>query len=156
MGGLEAENSEHPTLSWAVSEHHLMSCPRLCLRAKDLAGPSLRVRRGPRAVFSRALLLFSLTDAPEEEDAACGGQGQLSTVLLADLGRVAFPRYTVSRRARVFQDRDDLLRSELGASPSRQPPRPAFQRRAGLRSRSEQPFLLCGLVFFLPPLRVHS
>ncbi|ELK24169.1 Fanconi-associated nuclease 1 [Myotis davidii] len=86
-------------------------------RAKDLAGPALRVRRGPRAVFSRALLLFSLTDAPEEEDAACGGQGQLSTVLLADLGRVAFPRYTVSRRARVFQDRDDLLRHHADLPP---------------------------------------
>ncbi|XP_059533917.1 fanconi-associated nuclease 1 isoform X3 [Myotis daubentonii] len=84
-------------------------------RAKDLAGPSLRVCRGPRAVFSRALLLFSLTDSPEEEDAACGGQGQLSTVLLASLGRVAFPRYTVSRRARVFQDRDDLLRYAAAA-----------------------------------------
>ncbi|XP_036211514.1 fanconi-associated nuclease 1 isoform X3 [Myotis myotis] len=84
-------------------------------RAKDLAGPSLRVCRGPRAVFSRVLLLFSLTDSPEEEDAACGGQGQLSTVLLANLGRVAFPRYTVSRRARVFQDRDDLLRYAAAA-----------------------------------------
>ncbi|XP_014399068.1 PREDICTED: fanconi-associated nuclease 1 isoform X2 [Myotis brandtii] len=84
-------------------------------RAKDLAGPSLRVCRGPRAVFSRALLLFSLTDSPEEEDAACGGQGQLSTVLLVNLGRVAFPRYTVSRRARVFQDRDDLLRYAAAA-----------------------------------------
>ncbi|XP_070256750.1 fanconi-associated nuclease 1 [Myotis yumanensis] len=84
-------------------------------RAKDLAGPALRVCRGPRAVFSRALLLFSPTDSPEEEDAACGGQGQLSTVLLVNLGRVAFPRYTVSRRARVFQDRDDLLRYAAAA-----------------------------------------
>ncbi|XP_023604003.1 fanconi-associated nuclease 1 isoform X2 [Myotis lucifugus] len=84
-------------------------------RAKDLAGPALRVCRGPRAVFSRALLLFSPTDSPEEEDAACGGQGQLSAVLLANLGRVAFPRYTVSRRARVFQDRDDLLRYAAAA-----------------------------------------
>ncbi|CAK6442489.1 unnamed protein product [Pipistrellus nathusii] len=79
-------------------------------RAKDLAGPSLRVCRGPRAVFSRALLLFSPTDSPEEEDAPCGGQGQLSTVQLVSLGRVAFPRYTVRRHAQVFQDRDDLLR----------------------------------------------
>lgn len=84
-------------------------------RAKDLAGPSLRVCRGPRAVFSRVLLLFSLTDSPEEEDAACGGQGQLSTVLLVNLGRVAFPRYTVRRHARVFQDRDDLLRYAAAA-----------------------------------------
>ncbi|XP_036290509.1 fanconi-associated nuclease 1 isoform X1 [Pipistrellus kuhlii] len=79
-------------------------------RAKDLAGPALRVSRGPRAVFSRALLLFSPTDSPEEEDAACGGQGQLSAVQLVSLGRLAFPRYTVRRHARVFQDREDLLR----------------------------------------------
>ena len=51
-------------------------------RAKDVAGRSLRVSRGPRAVFSRALLLFSLSDMVEDEEAACGGQGQLSTVLL--------------------------------------------------------------------------
>lgn len=84
-------------------------------RAKALAGPSLRVRRGPRAVFSRALLLFSPADAPEEEDAAYGGQAQLAPVLLVNLGRLAFPRYTVCRHARVFQDRDDLLRYAAAA-----------------------------------------
>ncbi|XP_037365999.1 fanconi-associated nuclease 1 [Talpa occidentalis] len=79
-------------------------------RAKDLAGQSLRVCRGPRAVFSRILLLFSLTDSLEDEEAACGGQGQLSTVLLVNLGRMEFPRYTVNRKTQIFQDRDDLIR----------------------------------------------
>ncbi|XP_004693134.2 PREDICTED: fanconi-associated nuclease 1 [Condylura cristata] len=79
-------------------------------RAKDLAGPSLRVCRGPRAVFSRILLLFSLTDSLEDEEAACGGQGQLATVLLVNLGRMEFPRYTVNRKTQIFQDRDDLIR----------------------------------------------
>uniref|UniRef100_A0A671FQG5 Fanconi-associated nuclease n=1 Tax=Rhinolophus ferrumequinum TaxID=59479 RepID=A0A671FQG5_RHIFE len=79
-------------------------------RAKDLAGPSLRVCPGPRAVFSRILLLFSLSDSLEEEEAAGGGQGQLSSVLLVSLGRVAFPRYTIHRKTRVFQDREDLIR----------------------------------------------
>lgn len=41
-------------------------------RAKDLAGRSLRVCKGPRAVFARILLLFSLTDSMEDEEAACG------------------------------------------------------------------------------------
>lgn len=77
-----------------------------------MAGPSLRVCKGPRAVFSRALLLFSLTEPLEEEEAACGGQGQLSTVLLVSLGRVSFPQYTVHRETRIFQDRDDLIRSD--------------------------------------------
>lgn len=79
-------------------------------RAKDLAGQSLRVCKGPRAVFSRILLLFSLTDSLEDEEAACGGQGQLSTVLLVNLGRLEFPSYTVHRKTQIFQDRDDLIR----------------------------------------------
>lgn len=69
----------------------------------------MRVCREPRAVFSRVLLLFSLTDSLEEEEAA-GGQSQLYTILLVTSGRLAFPAYTVLRRDRVFQDRDDLIR----------------------------------------------
>ncbi|XP_036133732.1 fanconi-associated nuclease 1 [Molossus molossus] len=84
-------------------------------RAKDMAGPSLRVCEGPRAVFSRALLLFNLTEPLEEEEAACGGQSQLATVLLVSLGRVAFPQYTVRRETRIFQDREDLLRYAAAA-----------------------------------------
>ncbi|CAO2614337.1 Fanconi-associated nuclease 1 [Lemmus lemmus] len=84
-------------------------------RAKDLAGQSLRVCKGPRAVFSRILLLFSLTDSMEDEEAACGGQGQLSTVLLVNLGRMEFPRYTVSRKTQIFRDREDLIRYAAAA-----------------------------------------
>ncbi|XP_019315582.2 fanconi-associated nuclease 1 isoform X2 [Panthera pardus] len=84
-------------------------------RAKDLAGESLRVCKGPRAVFSRVLLLFSLTDSMEDEEAACGGQGQLSTVLLVNLGRMEFPRYTINRKTQIFQDRDDLIRYAVAA-----------------------------------------
>ncbi|XP_071070502.1 fanconi-associated nuclease 1 isoform X4 [Dasypus novemcinctus] len=79
-------------------------------RAKDLAGQSLRVCKGPRAVFSRILLLFSLADSVEDEEAACGGQGQLSTVLLVSLGRMEFPSYAVHRKTQIFQDREDLVR----------------------------------------------
>ncbi|XP_032115832.1 fanconi-associated nuclease 1 isoform X3 [Sapajus apella] len=79
-------------------------------RAKALAGQSVRICKGPRAVFSRILLLFSLTDSMEDEDAACGGQGQLSTVLLVNLGRMEFPSYTINRKTQIFQDRDDLIR----------------------------------------------
>uniref|UniRef100_A0A8C2QD34 Fanconi-associated nuclease n=2 Tax=Cricetulus griseus TaxID=10029 RepID=A0A8C2QD34_CRIGR len=84
-------------------------------RAKDLAGRSLRVCKGPRAVFSRILLLFSLTDSMEDEEAACGGQGQLSTVLLVNLGRMEFPQYTVSRKTQIFRDREDLIRYAAAA-----------------------------------------
>ncbi|MBN3311635.1 FAN1 nuclease, partial [Atractosteus spatula] len=81
-------------------------------RAKELVGACVRVRRVPRAVFSRLLLLFSIADSPEEEEAGSGGQGQLYTVLMVNMGRLVFPSYTVQRKARVFRDRDDLIRYE--------------------------------------------
>ncbi|XP_061825716.1 fanconi-associated nuclease 1 isoform X2 [Nerophis lumbriciformis] len=81
-------------------------------RAKQLAGSCVRLCRGPRAVFSRILLLFSLTDTMDEEEMAAGGQSQLYTILLVNSGRLAFPGYTVQRTAKVFQDRDDLIRYE--------------------------------------------
>ncbi|XP_062998685.1 fanconi-associated nuclease 1 [Elgaria multicarinata webbii] len=79
-------------------------------RAKDLAGKSVRICKGPRAVFSRLLLLFSLTDPVEDEEAGSGGQSQLSTVLMVNMGRTLFPTYTVNRKSPIFQDRDDFLR----------------------------------------------
>nr|XP_009679785.1 PREDICTED: fanconi-associated nuclease 1 isoform X1 [Struthio camelus australis] len=84
-------------------------------RAKDLAGKSVRVCKGPRAVFSRVLLLFSLSEPVEDEEAGSGGQGQLSTVLMVNMGRMAFPSYTVNRKTEIFQDRDDLIRYATAA-----------------------------------------
>ncbi|XP_054476203.1 fanconi-associated nuclease 1 [Anoplopoma fimbria] len=81
-------------------------------RAKQLASSCVRLCRGPRAVFSRILLLFSLTDTMDEEEMAAGGQSQLFTILLVNSGRLAFPDYTVQRKAKVFRDRDDLIRYE--------------------------------------------
>ncbi|XP_048338141.1 fanconi-associated nuclease 1 isoform X2 [Sphaerodactylus townsendi] len=79
-------------------------------RAKDLAGKSIRLRKDPRDVFSRLLLLFTLTDPPEEEEAGSGGQKALSTLLLVNLGRTAFPAYTVKIEHLIFEDREDFLR----------------------------------------------
>lgn len=70
----------------------------------------MRLSHGPRAVFSRILLLFSLTETMDEEEMAAGGQNQLFTVLLVNSGRLAFPDYTVRRVAKVFWDREDLIR----------------------------------------------
>ncbi|XP_044048491.1 fanconi-associated nuclease 1 [Siniperca chuatsi] len=81
-------------------------------RAKQLAGFCVRLCRGPRAVFSRILLLFSLTDNMDEEEMAAGGQSQLFTILLVNSGRLAFPDYTVQRASKVFGDREDLIRYE--------------------------------------------
>ncbi|XP_072004119.1 fanconi-associated nuclease 1 [Engystomops pustulosus] len=81
-------------------------------KAKDAAGRAIRVCKGPRAVFSRVLLLFSLTASMEVEEAASGGQTLLSTVLMVNMGRMKFPHYTVERSTRIFQDREDLIRYE--------------------------------------------
>ncbi|XP_054858094.1 fanconi-associated nuclease 1 [Eublepharis macularius] len=87
-------------------------------RAKDLAGKSIRLCKGPRDMFSRVLLLFSLTIPMEEEEAGSGGQKALSTMLLVNLGRTAFPAYTVKTEHRIFQDRDDFLRYATAAHTS--------------------------------------
>ncbi|NXL91843.1 FAN1 nuclease, partial [Alectura lathami] len=79
-------------------------------RAKDLAGRLVRVCKGPRAVFSRILLLFSLSESVEDEEAGSAGQSQLFTVLMVNMGRMVFPSYTVNRKTQVFQDREDLIR----------------------------------------------
>ncbi|NXS82069.1 FAN1 nuclease, partial [Erpornis zantholeuca] len=79
-------------------------------RVKDLAGKCVRVCKDPRAVFSRILLLFSLPESLEEEEAGSAGQGLLSTVLRANMGHMVFPSYTVNRKTQVFQDREDLIR----------------------------------------------
>ncbi|XP_037539505.1 fanconi-associated nuclease 1 [Nematolebias whitei] len=81
-------------------------------RAKQLAGSCVRLSRGPRAVFSRILLLFSLTETMDEEEMAAGGQNQLFTILLVNSGRLAFPDYTVRRMAKLFHEREDLIRYE--------------------------------------------
>lgn len=84
-------------------------------RAKDLAGRSVRVCKGPRAVFSRILLLFSLSESIEDEEAGSAGQSQLSTVLMVNMGRMVFPSYTVNRKIQIFQDREDLIRYATAA-----------------------------------------
>ncbi|XP_072725247.1 fanconi-associated nuclease 1 isoform X2 [Ciconia boyciana] len=84
-------------------------------RVKDLAGKSVRVCKGPRAVFSRILLLFSLSESMEDEEAGSAGQGQLSTVLMVNMGRMVFPSYTINRKTQVFQDREDLIRYATAA-----------------------------------------
>ncbi|NWU65957.1 FAN1 nuclease, partial [Pterocles burchelli] len=84
-------------------------------RVKDLAGKSVRVCKDPRAVFSRILLLFSLSDSMEDEEAGSAGQGQLYTVLMVNMGRMVFPSYTVNRKTQVFQDREDFIRYATAA-----------------------------------------
>ncbi|XP_059801813.1 fanconi-associated nuclease 1 isoform X1 [Hypanus sabinus] len=87
--------------------------PSILSRVKEMVGQCVRATVVARAVFSRLLLLFSLTEPTDDEDAACVGQNQLSTVLMVNMGRVTFPSYTVLREARIFQHREDLLRYDV-------------------------------------------
>ncbi|NXU48968.1 FAN1 nuclease, partial [Turnix velox] len=89
--------------------------PVILKRVKELAGKSVRVCKGPRAVFSRVLLLFSLSESVEDEEAGSAGQGQLSTILMVNMGRMVFPSYTVNRKTQIFQDREDLIRYATAA-----------------------------------------
>ncbi|NWX02427.1 FAN1 nuclease, partial [Caloenas nicobarica] len=84
-------------------------------RVKDLAGKTVRVCKGPRAVFSRIVLLFSLSESVEDEETGSAGQGQLFTVRMVNVGRMVFPSYTINRKTRVFQDREDLIRYATAA-----------------------------------------
>uniref|UniRef100_UPI00398F5816 fanconi-associated nuclease 1 n=1 Tax=Pristiophorus japonicus TaxID=55135 RepID=UPI00398F5816 len=79
-------------------------------RVKELVGRCVKVTAPARAVFSRVLLLFSLTESTDEEEAASAGQSQLSTVLMVNMGHVVFPSYSVLRETKIFRHRDDLLR----------------------------------------------
>ncbi|XP_066448580.1 fanconi-associated nuclease 1 isoform X1 [Eleutherodactylus coqui] len=81
-------------------------------KAKDAAGRAVRLCKGPRAVFSRVLLLFSLTESMEVEEAASAGMTSLSTVFMVNVGHMKFPHYTVQRSTRIFRDREDLIRYE--------------------------------------------
>ncbi|XP_053573530.1 fanconi-associated nuclease 1 [Bombina bombina] len=97
---------------FGMSKNHQGIAAVILKKAKALSGQAVRVCRARRAVFSRVLLLFSLTESMEVEEAASGGHTQLSTVLMVNMGRMTFPEYTVNRPTRIFQDREDLIRYE--------------------------------------------
>ena len=46
-------------------------------RAKKMLGPVYRLHKEPRAVFVRAMMLFSLVSTNGDEESGNGGQGQL-------------------------------------------------------------------------------
>ncbi|XP_071794297.1 fanconi-associated nuclease 1-like [Asterias amurensis] len=81
-------------------------------KAKKMLGSCIRLSNEPRVIFSRILLLFSLTTDLEEEDKANGGMSQLQTLLLSNMGRVIYPTYKVLRTVKIFKTREDLLRYE--------------------------------------------
>ncbi|XP_071115820.1 fanconi-associated nuclease 1-like [Haliotis cracherodii] len=81
-------------------------------RAKKLLGRSFRLLDGPRRVFVRLLMLFSVIHSWLEEDQGSGGQTQLYQMLLVNMGKVVYPQFTVNKRTALIRDREGLLRFE--------------------------------------------
>ncbi|XP_077988442.1 fanconi-associated nuclease 1-like [Glandiceps talaboti] len=83
-------------------------------RAKKSLGSCVKLVRDVKAVFTRLLLLFSLTNVTDEEDVyASGGQSLLSMLFLANYGRVMYHNYTVYRPTVLFRSRDDFLKFQV-------------------------------------------
>ncbi|XP_072038420.1 fanconi-associated nuclease 1-like [Amphiura filiformis] len=81
-------------------------------KVRGLLGSCIRLNNEPRTVFSRILLLFSLAVNTEDEEQASGGQTQMQTLLMVNMGRVSYPTYAVFRTRKIFRCREDLIRYE--------------------------------------------
>ncbi|XP_052244398.1 fanconi-associated nuclease 1-like isoform X2 [Dreissena polymorpha] len=81
-------------------------------RALTYLGEVCHLCREARAMFIRAIMLFSLYQTNFDEDSAGGGQNQLFQMLRVNIGQVMYPRYTVNRQRAVFADRAALVRFE--------------------------------------------
>ncbi|XP_052242261.1 fanconi-associated nuclease 1-like isoform X2 [Dreissena polymorpha] len=81
-------------------------------RALTYLGEVCHLCREARAMFIRAIMLFSLYQTNFDEDSAGGGQNQLFQMLRVNIGQVTYPRYTVNRQRAVFADRAALVRFE--------------------------------------------
>ncbi|XP_046545713.1 fanconi-associated nuclease 1-like [Haliotis rubra] len=81
-------------------------------RAKKLLGRSFRLLDGPRRVFVRLLMLFSVIHSWLEEDQGSGGQTQLYHMLLVNMGKVVYPQFKVNKQTSLIRDREGLLRFE--------------------------------------------
>ncbi|KAJ7385438.1 Fanconi-associated nuclease 1 [Desmophyllum pertusum] len=79
-------------------------------RAKQALGCCVRLASDPKDVFCRLLLLFTMNVIPDDEDAANNGQAQqVSTLYLANIGKVIYPAYVIDRPTPVFHSRDSLV-----------------------------------------------
>lgn len=79
-------------------------------RVRQVLGSCVRVADLPREVFNRVLLLFTMNVIPDEEDSTNNGQAQqLSTLFLANIGKVVYPPYLIDRPTTVFHSRESLI-----------------------------------------------
>ncbi|XP_014678400.1 PREDICTED: fanconi-associated nuclease 1-like [Priapulus caudatus] len=77
-------------------------------KARKMLGACCVVDEKPRVTLLRLLLLFSLTMITlDDEDA---GMGQLYSLLMVNMGKISYPSYAISRTAKIFPERDSLIR----------------------------------------------
>jgi len=77
-------------------------------RARSLGGNCYRLNPLPRSVLNRVLCLWGVSQwwGEREDDRP---PSSLTTLLLANQGRITYPPYNILRERKVFRDRSDLL-----------------------------------------------
>ncbi|XP_071964488.1 fanconi-associated nuclease 1-like isoform X2 [Antedon mediterranea] len=85
---------------------------KICQRAKKTLAQCIKLNPETKILFSRLMILFSITSSHEEEDRSNNKQTPMQTLLLADMGHMKFTKYKVERQRKVFQSRDELIRYE--------------------------------------------
>ncbi|KAI0225959.1 Fanconi-associated nuclease 1 [Lamellibrachia satsuma] len=82
-------------------------------RAHVLLGPCYKLEETTRAVFMRVLMLFALHRTRGDEDDSSSAQQQLFQMLMSNIGKIKYPEYEISRKSRIFPNRESLLRFSL-------------------------------------------
>lgn len=99
------------TAFFALSKTASKPAPSLLLKkAREMAGPCLKLDPEVHRVFQRVLMLYGLPSYDDMEEG--GAQAALTALLLVNLGKMRFPAYTTNRSRAIFRTRDDLLRFE--------------------------------------------
>ena len=78
-------------------------------KAKSMLGKSYKLNKEMRYVFIRVTMLFAIYKTQGDEDENAGGQQLLFQMLTSNIGRVTYPKYTISRSSKIFLDRTSLL-----------------------------------------------
>ncbi|XP_050687973.1 fanconi-associated nuclease 1-like isoform X2 [Eriocheir sinensis] len=96
---------------FAVSKTAAKPSPSpLFKKAREMAGPCLKLDGQVHRVFLRMLMLYGLPSYDDMEEG--GPQAALTAMLLINIGKMRFPAYTVNRTRVIFRTHEDLLRFE--------------------------------------------
>ena len=85
-------------------------------KARELIDGSVyRIKDHVTCIFMRVLSLYSLSNFWDERESERGQQTsapQLTSILLQNTGKIVFPVFSIIRKRKIFQNRDDLLHFE--------------------------------------------